>query len=537
MKKRSLKKYFTGGLTNLQQNVKGTNPDAEVVGEGLGTSIGTGAGLALNAVVPGLGFVAAPILGKLGGMAGKAIGDKFDNSDDIFEANQKKINDSFNQYNQGNQTYSLQSNVGRGLAFAEGGIIPEPNAELELNEQFQLPDGQVGQVDGASHENGGVPIALPENTRVFSDRLKHNGKTFAKIVKPINNRINKLEDKPNVSQQVKDNTKMLLDQQLDHFFNIQETNKQNTEMKRSLKMTKGGIVKYANGGKTPWEDLNNPLQTMVTNPDGTVQYPIKTNQVKTPYTINSKRGMSEVSSPIIPSLESVNTTIGYRTPPENNSTWLEDNAGQIGQVGTALATTALQARNLNKLARPRTLAKLRLSDKITNPNLVDYSSQRADIDRAALAEMDAATRGLSNSATAAAFRNQANLRRLRGTGASRQEESNVNAQIKNQFLGQLNQAKMQEEMVNNDIDKYNLENQYNFDAFKTGQKGEIIGQVGNTVGQVFGNQTKYKNQLDQAEILSHQYDPTVYRDANGNVIKKKFSFGGKVRKLNMKKAC
>lgn len=572
MKKRSLKKFLPGGLTGLQQNVPNVNPyiaagaagatgiasalgggGGEAIGQGVGTGIGTAAGMALNAVVPGLGFIAAPILGKLGGMAGKAIGDKVDTSDDKAEAKRKALEASYSQYNDLNNTYSLQSNTGRGLAYAEGGITlnqDDPNAteELELNEQFQMPDGQVGEVDGPSHEMGGIQTNLPEGTRVFSDRLKHNGRTFAKIVKPINTQIAKVESNPHTSKTIKENTLMLLNKQLDQYFNIQETNKQNSEMKRSLKMAKGGVVKYADGGPvlgslkpdgTPYtrEELNNyynvvqPVMNTVNpfSPEGSImntsnETPIKRNEdIKTPYTIRPK--VATTLSPATPSLStpglsSVETPSSTGAGDSSFGSFLGNNAGQIGQIATAGLTTALQARNLNKLARPKTLAKIKLADKIANPNLVNYSGQREDINRTALSQMDQATRSLSNSATAQAFRNQANINRLRGTGQSWQDESNTNTQIKNQFLGQRNQASIQEELTNNDIDKYNLENQYNYDAFKTGQKGQIIGSLGETAGQVFGNQTKYQNQLDQAKILSHSYDPTVYRDANGNVIKK-----------------
>ncbi len=633
MKKRSLKrnlpKHLDGSLTGLQQNVQNVNPfiaagaagasgiasalgggGGEAVGEGIGTGIGTGAGMALNAVVPGLGFLAAPILGKLGGMAGKVIGDKFDTSDDRAEAKKKGIEASQNRFNDLNNTYSLESNTGRGLAFAEGGVTlteDDPNAteELELNEQFQQPDGQVGEVNGPSHEMGGVQTNLPEGTRIFSDRLKHNGRTFAKIVKPINSRIAKVEANPIVSKEVKDNTLMLLNKQLDHYFGIQETNKQNSEMKRSLKYRKGGLVKYDGGGgtnpvlgslkpdgtpyskeelaayyntvqpvtnginpfspegamlnstdgdyvkkrddvktpynikpiSTPKRSLNAPTLTPVTNPDMTVDTPVTPNYGN--WGFNSAQENQDKqfaqTSPVVPidpyqktgpattsqdPTGSAPAASSSTSTPSKFGSFLESNAGQIGQIATAGLTSALQLRNLNKLARPKTLAKIKLADKIANPNLVNYSGQREDIDRAALSQMDSATRSLSNSATAQAFRNQANINRLRGTGKSWQDESNTNTQIKNQFLGQRNQASMREEMANNEIDKYNLENSYNYDAFKTGQKGQIIGTLGETAGQVFGNQSKYQNQLDQAKILSHSYDPTVYRDADGKVIKK-----------------
>jgi hypothetical protein len=111
-------------------------------------------------------------------------------------------------------------------------------------------------VDGPSHDNGGIEMSLAEGTQIWSDRLKHNGRTFASLTKPIINKIAVLEkgteDNPN--SRFKQNSIKLLNAQLDFFFDIQESNKQQDEMKRTLKKQEGGVVDdmgnyhYANGG-------------------------------------------------------------------------------------------------------------------------------------------------------------------------------------------------------------------------------------------------------------------------------------------------
>lgn len=48
-------------------------------------------------------------------------------------------------------------------------------AEVEKNEFIQRPDGEITQVLGSTHENGGVELTeeqLPENSRILSDHLK-----------------------------------------------------------------------------------------------------------------------------------------------------------------------------------------------------------------------------------------------------------------------------------------------------------------------------------------------------------------------------
>jgi hypothetical protein len=52
--------------------------------------------------------------------------------------------------------------------------------ELEKQEVYQTPQGDMGQVNGPSHAQGGVDVNLPEDSFIWSDRLKtKTGKTFA----------------------------------------------------------------------------------------------------------------------------------------------------------------------------------------------------------------------------------------------------------------------------------------------------------------------------------------------------------------------
>jgi hypothetical protein len=158
--------------------------------------------------------------------------------------------------------YSTNINNNDQMIAANGGtVISEdmgnPNAELELNETFRDPmTGEVGMVDGPSHDNGGIEMSLAEGTQIWSDRLKHNGRTFASLTKPIINKIANIEKglDTNPNSRFKQNSIKLLNAQLDFFFNVQESNKQQDEMKRTLKKQEGGVVDdmgnyhYANGG-------------------------------------------------------------------------------------------------------------------------------------------------------------------------------------------------------------------------------------------------------------------------------------------------
>lgn len=54
-----------------------------------------------------------------------------------------------------------------------------PTAEVEGKEVVETPDGQVSQVKGPSHEEGGVDVNLPKGTKVYSKRVQKFGESMA----------------------------------------------------------------------------------------------------------------------------------------------------------------------------------------------------------------------------------------------------------------------------------------------------------------------------------------------------------------------
>lgn len=69
------------------------------------------------------------------------------------------------------------STANQGFAF--GGKIPNIPVEIEGDEVGETPDGQIFQAKGPSHEGGGIDIALPEGTEMYSKRIKVDGVTMA----------------------------------------------------------------------------------------------------------------------------------------------------------------------------------------------------------------------------------------------------------------------------------------------------------------------------------------------------------------------
>jgi hypothetical protein len=161
-------------------------------------------------IVGGAGHMALPIVGAaVGGAPGMAVGQAVSNSGRAFNPEEE-----YNQYSHG----GIHSGI--------------PNAEVEKQEVMRMPNGATQQVDGASHENGGIPVNIPNGTQIFSDKLKMPGtkKTFAKLAEKykVNKEDKTLEDgkASNISKSTAELVKQIKQAKLDEIFATQEQMKQ-----------------------------------------------------------------------------------------------------------------------------------------------------------------------------------------------------------------------------------------------------------------------------------------------------------------------
>ena len=124
------------------------------------------------------------------------------------------------------------------------------NAELEGGEMLQLPDGSGGEVQGASHSQGGVDMNLPEGSKVYSDRVKIMGKTMAERKADREKRLSKiinLTDKSSIlDKNTLERTKAVIDQEDKFDMTIQEIMKQN--LNEGVEENMGDTPKFAGGG-------------------------------------------------------------------------------------------------------------------------------------------------------------------------------------------------------------------------------------------------------------------------------------------------
>jgi len=221
-----------------------TDSEGNVVGSSTNTLAGIGKGAAKGAA---MGAALGPWGAAAGAVAGGAMG--WINSSQEEEAAKKAQTASNNRISlknirgKANESAGMTQTMGTQL-YPYGGSInsdqANANAELELNEQFMLPGGEVGQVNGPSHDEGGIEVALPQGTKVFSDRLKLNGKTYAEHAKKINNKIRTLDKKPD--SVAKSNTEMLYNQQLNNLFNAQEEYKSQRDANFAQQFAHGGQI-------------------------------------------------------------------------------------------------------------------------------------------------------------------------------------------------------------------------------------------------------------------------------------------------------
>lgn len=116
----------------------------------------------------------------------------------------------------------------------------EANAELEGQEVFQTPNGQIAGVNGPSHNQGGVPVNIPNGTQILSDRLKLGKKTFAQLgAKYKTNKEDKVLSDDKSTDMAKATAKLtseIKQKKLTELFNTQEALKQSKVAAYAKKM-------------------------------------------------------------------------------------------------------------------------------------------------------------------------------------------------------------------------------------------------------------------------------------------------------------
>lgn len=265
---------------------------------GAGAATGAATGAAVGSVVPVIGTAIGAGAGALlGGAAGFLKGKKAKREEEVAmdakrQAAQKAYANTLDYTQVSNPFTPTFQNGGMLDQYAcggkkrmqEGGMMP--NAEIEGGELIDVPVGEMPEVyqggglqqqsddtfmaQGASHAQGGMDVNLPNNTRIFSDKLMKGDKTYADHASTVSKKLGKYEEMladPTATKIQKNSAKRMiskLNSQLDSLFNEQEASKPNAGKQ---------FNKFEDGGEYDW--FNQPTYEATNQP---TTYDIDPNQ-------------------------------------------------------------------------------------------------------------------------------------------------------------------------------------------------------------------------------------------------------------------
>lgn len=92
--------------------------------------------------------------------------------------NSSQTNKPSNIYRPEFQHHSTVDSVQPLTMAAYGGKAGKASIEVEGDEVLETPSGNLSKMVGPSHEDGGIDVSVPKGTKIFSDRLKVDGKTM-----------------------------------------------------------------------------------------------------------------------------------------------------------------------------------------------------------------------------------------------------------------------------------------------------------------------------------------------------------------------
>jgi len=169
----------------------------------------------------------------------------------------------YNQELAGKRLQELSEEPAYSSMYALGGTVGDPNiygagtnvpVEVEGGESVELPSGQGFEIEGPQHSEGGVGMTLPENTRVFSDKLTlpDSKETFSDANKKILGKVSKYEailGNPKSTPLAKNTARKMLaklEQEQDGLFEIQQRINHNHIGSRKQFKWGGNVFKFDN---------------------------------------------------------------------------------------------------------------------------------------------------------------------------------------------------------------------------------------------------------------------------------------------------
>lgn len=418
----------------------------------------------------------------------------------------------------GNQTENM---------FKFGGDINNIVPELEKEEVFQTPQGMIGQVNAPTHEQGGVDINLPNNTRVFSDTLKSSkGKTFAQEAEKFKtDKWQKILDNKVSSEFSKNTAKLMIEKanrRLDSLFKEQETFKKKNNLNddgTKNKFPLGGTVNPINSSFE--QDQNNWINSMDNNEFPVYPYSRNSLDVMN-YALNTP-GLLENS--ITPEQQAYQNSLDNTNYPTPNTS---APSSELGKRYNPFKSYLDKTKNfLNKQDPNFILSEagnfigpaydiyrgLKGGDDVNfdriNPNYVDYQNSRDLVNRninQAFNNTKESVKSAVGGNSGAYLSNIGNMSYNRDKQIgdymtqSYENQINVNSQIANQAKGQNAQIQMQESVAKQQ-EKDIASNTLSTGLYNLGSATNMLG----TDLQLKGNEPLIK-QLISTQTYNYEYD-------------------------------
>lgn len=404
-------------------------------------------------------------------------------------------------------------------------------------------------------------------------KLKTNKlRTFADVAKPLQALIEKAKSRP--ASQARDNTIMLLEKQLDDLFAKQEAMKEAENPQPQMPMEQpmqgmeqpqmpmqpeglpmeqpemayGGYLKkyFVGGDKDPFK--NPPIEETVipqqplpmdfvrnqnnqsfaqpfllgNTPNYTPKVEAlekKPSYIPTPFIqaggytnpydynyMNLDDKAVQAEQERVKKLNSANTATGGNAPKQGFNRW-----GEVGALGSGIASTFRQNRNINNVDRPDVLNNVYLSAGAA-PDKVDYSAELNALN----ADAAAAREGLrlSGGNTSAMLGNLGAIRaqQLQRRGQVMQGQENTNTGLINEYKARQAEAAMKSQLTNAGIAQENMANEFGYNQWLAKQRNAAIANETQLTNDVFNNMTNRQNQLDAANIMANANPSTVIRD-------------------------
>jgi hypothetical protein len=139
----------------------------------------------------------------------------------------------------------------QGGRYYAGGGDGSGNAELEDDEIFRTPDGEMDKVNGRTHAEGGEQYNLPQNTEILGKNIAPNGISYKengdKLMRQYSKYTKILENKPTAL--AKKTASMMLDKVQGNYTNLMNTQEAEKQQQINQQMfAYGGLTKYPTGG-------------------------------------------------------------------------------------------------------------------------------------------------------------------------------------------------------------------------------------------------------------------------------------------------